>query len=233
MFDRCRAGVASSLFTLVLLLGGAGCSNSDPKPDSKEGSPRTNTTTDTNAKPAVVAPPDTLVPLLETLPKEKWPSGNVNAAGLTDAAKWLTENLTGKRATVTSSLSEITILLPSKKGESTRVTLKNGPNKGEPRFLVIRGKGDIDKVEAGLRVWGQEWSVELRQPDPTDESRKIGINLSPDPAEVKRLRSLETKPGGHDVKLSVTIENVQLTAGIISITVKDVVVEPDGTAAAG
>lgn len=228
MFDRCRAGVASSVFTLVLLLVAAGC----PKPDSKEGSTKASTTTDKTAPAAVVAPPDTLVPLLETLPKEKWPSGNVNAAGLTDAATWLTENLTGKRATVTSSLSEITILLPSKKGESTRVTLKNGPNRGEPRFLVIRGKGDIDKVEAGLRVWGQEWSVELRQPDPTDESRKTGINLSPpDTAELKRLRSLETKPGGYDVKLSVTIENVRLTAGIISITVKDVVVEPAGATA--
>ena len=44
-------------------------------------------------------------------------------------------------------------------------------------------------------------------------------------------REMETKPGGYDVKLSVTIENVRLTAGIISITVKDVVVEPAGATA--
>lgn len=227
MFDRCRAVVTSSVFALALVLGAAGCPKSDPKPDSKEGSTKSSTTSDKSTAAAPVAPPDTIVPLLETLPKDKWPGGNATAASLTDAAKWLTENLAGKRASVTSSLSEITILLPSKKGENTRVTLKNGPNKAEPRFLVIRGKGDIDKVEAGLRVWGQEWTVELRQPDPNDETRKTGINLSPpDPAELKRLRSLETKPGGHDVTLSVTIENVRLAAGHISVTVKDVAVEP-------
>ena len=229
MFDRIRAVIGLVLVLSVNILCVAGCQKSGPAPDPKaevkkptESPPKK---TETAKPPVSAAPADTLVPLLETLPKKFWPRDDKDTARFEEAGKWLKANLSGKRASVTSSLSDINITPPSKQGEKYRLSLKNGPNKGGQFFYVVRGKGDLDKIESGLDFWGRHSSVELRKPDDVDENLKTGLNLTVDKPEVDRLRTLETRPGGRDVKLTFTIDDVRVGAGLLSISVKDLVVE--------
>jgi hypothetical protein len=239
---RFRESLGHSLLAAAILFFAVGCPSSDPKPDTKSSDPKSSgpkkTEQKTDASPAktatsevpakdpdAIAAGDTLGKLLETLPKDSWPKEPKAPKQFDAASKWLAANLAGKRAIVTSSIQQIHIALPSKTGDPTRATLANGGSKSDRRFLVIRGFGAGGKVTHGLDLWGDHWSVELIKPAEGTKPPAFGLNLTVEKPELTRLRALEMRPDGPEARLTFTIDRVELEDKLVTVWVKDLVVD--------
>lgn len=232
MGNRHRISIGLPLLAAMILCFVVGCPSSDPKPETKR-SDKQPEVTPGKATTAVLessktdagAPGDTLATLLETLPKETQPHDDKDASRLAAAGKWLTANLTGKRASITSSLERILITPPSKAGEKYRLTLTNGSSRSERRFYIVRGFGNGTKISNGLDLWDGHWMVELRKLDEASKSATSGINLTVEKSELDRLRALEMQPGGPDTRLTFTIADISVEGKRVIISVKDLVVD--------